>query len=161
LHEATAAGHRVDEAGEERERHQRQQQFGRDIRRCRHLRTLTHMGVLSRFFAVPPPTSLDVTGGHRLTRTLGAPAPLAVGIGSTIGVGIFVLTGTVAANNAGPALTLSFLIAGLGCALAALCYSEFAAMLPVSGSAYSYAYATLGEGVAWFIGWNLILEYAL
>ena len=119
------------------------------------------MSVLRRFFAVPPAASFDPTGAGRLTRTLGVPALIAIGIGSTIGVGIFVLTGTVAANNSGPALTLSFLVAGFGCALAALCYAEFAAMLPVSGSAYSYAYATLGEGIAWFIGWNLILEYAL
>jgi APA family basic amino acid/polyamine antiporter len=82
-----------------------------------------------------------------------------LGIGAIIGTGIFVLTGTAAANHAGPALVISFLIAGLGCALAGLCYAEFASMIPVSGSAYSYSYATLGEFVAWFIGWNLILEY--
>ena len=82
-----------------------------------------------------------------------------LGIGAIIGAGIFVLTGTAAANHAGPALVLSFVIAGLGCALAGLCYAEFASMIPVSGSAYTYAYATLGEFVAWFIGWNLILEY--
>ena len=82
-----------------------------------------------------------------------------LGIGAIIGTGIFVLTGTAAANHAGPALVVSFLIAGLGCALAGLCYAEFASMIPVSGSAYSYSYATLGEFVAWFIGWNLILEY--
>lgn len=119
------------------------------------------MSVLRQFFAVPPPGALDLSGGNRLARALGVPALIAIGVGSTIGVGIFVLTGTVAANNTGPALTLSLLIAGFGCGLAALCYSEFAAMLPVSGSAYSYAYATLGEGIAWFIGWNLMLEYAL
>lgn len=119
------------------------------------------MGVLRQFFAVPPPEAIDRSGGDRLQRVLGVPALIAIGIGSTIGVGIFVLTGTVAANNAGPALTLSLLVAGFGCALAALCYAEFAAMLPVTGSAYTYAYATLGEGIAWFIGWNLLLEYAL
>jgi APA family basic amino acid/polyamine antiporter len=97
----------------------------------------------------------------RLRRVLGAPALVAVGIGATIGSGIFALTGTVAAANTGPALTLSLLIAAFGCTLAALCYCEFASFLPVSGSAYSYAYATLGEGIAWFIGWNLILEYGL
>ena len=76
-----------------------------------------------------------------------------------IGTGIFVLTGQAAANHAGPAIMLSFVIAGFACAFAGLCYAEFAAMMPVSGSAYSYAYATLGEIVAWFIGWNLVLEY--
>lgn len=99
--------------------------------------------------------------GERLSRVLRAPALVAIGIGATIGSGIFVLTGTVAANHAGPALTLSLLIAAFGSGLAALCYSEFASFLPVSGSAYSYSYATLGEAVAWFIGWNLLLEYGL
>lgn len=83
----------------------------------------------------------------------------AFGIGSIIGTGIFVLTGTAAANQAGPALVLSFVIAGFGCALTALCYAELAAMIPVSGSAYSYAHAAFGEVIAWFIGWNLVLEY--
>lgn len=97
--------------------------------------------------------------GQELHRILDAKALVALGIGAIIGTGIFVLTGTAAANHAGPALVLSFLLAGFGCALAGLCYAEFAAMIPVSGSAYSYSYATLGEFVAWFIGWNLILEY--
>jgi len=96
---------------------------------------------------------------NELRRTLDARALVMLGIGAIIGTGIFVLTGTAAANHAGPALVISFLIAGLGCALAGLCYAEFSAMIPVSGSAYSYSYATLGEAVAWFIGWNLILEY--
>ena len=96
---------------------------------------------------------------NELHRTLDARALVLLGIGAIIGTGIFVLTGTAAANHAGPALVVSFLIAGLGCALAGLCYAEFASMIPVSGSAYSYSYATLGELVAWFIGWNLILEY--
>ena len=96
---------------------------------------------------------------NELNRTLDARALVLLGIGAVIGTGIFVLTGTVAANQAGPALMLSFIVAGLGCAFAGLCYAEFAAMIPVSGSAYSYSYATLGEFVAWFIGWNLILEY--
>ena len=96
---------------------------------------------------------------NELHRTLDARALVLLGIGAIIGTGIFVLTGTAAANHAGPALVVSFLIAGLGCALAGLCYAEFASMIPVSGSAYSYSYATLGEFVAWFIGWNLILEY--
>ncbi|MDE2262865.1 MAG: amino acid permease [Gammaproteobacteria bacterium] len=97
--------------------------------------------------------------GQQLHRTLSATALTLLGIGGIIGTGIFVLTGTAAANHAGPALALSFMVAGLGCAFAGLCYAEFAAMIPVSGSAYSYSYATLGEGIAWFIGWNLILEY--
>jgi basic amino acid/polyamine antiporter, APA family len=97
--------------------------------------------------------------GQQLHRTLSATALTLLGIGGIIGTGIFVLTGTAAAEHAGPALALSFIIAGIGCAFAGLCYSEFAAMIPVSGSAYSYSYATLGEGIAWFIGWNLILEY--
>jgi basic amino acid/polyamine antiporter, APA family len=97
--------------------------------------------------------------GNQLHRALGAWQLTLLGIGGIIGTGIFVLTGTAAANHAGPALALSFIIAGIGCTLAALCYAEFAAMIPVAGSAYSYSYATLGEGIAWFIGWNLVLEY--
>src|SRR6185369_16386036 len=89
----------------------------------------------------------------------GPGALTAIGIGGIIGTGIFVLTGLAAAQHAGPAIVLSFIIAGLGCIFAGLCYAEFAAMIPVSGSAYAYSYATLGEGVAWFIGWNLVLEY--
>src|SRR2546430_3215505 len=97
--------------------------------------------------------------GNQLRRALTATQLTLLGIGGIIGTGIFVLTGVAAANNAGPALPLSFIVAGLGCTFAGLCYAEFAAMIPVSGSAYSYSYATLGEGIAWFIGWNLILEY--
>src|ERR1700747_1137442 len=97
--------------------------------------------------------------GNQLNRALSATPLTMLGIGGIIGTGIFVLTGTAAANHAGPALALSFIIAGIGCTLAGLCYAEFAAMIPVSGSAYSYSYATLGEGIAWFIGWNLVLEY--
>jgi basic amino acid/polyamine antiporter, APA family len=101
-------------------------------------------------------------GAHnQLRRALSATQLTLLGIGGIIGTGIFVLTGTAAANYAGPALALSFVLAGVGCTLAGLCYAEFAAMIPVSGSAYSYSYATLGEGVAWFIGWNLVLEYLL
>jgi APA family basic amino acid/polyamine antiporter len=100
----------------------------------------------------------EVTG-NPLRRALSATSLTLLGIGGIIGTGIFVLTGTAAANHAGPALALSFIIAGLGCTFAGLCYAEFAAMIPVSGSAYSYSYATLGEAVAWFIGWNLVLEY--
>jgi APA family basic amino acid/polyamine antiporter len=101
----------------------------------------------------------DDSSGTPLKRVLSATALTALGIGGIIGTGIFVLTGTAAANHAGPALALAFIVAGFGCTLAGLCYAEFAAMIPVSGSAYSYSYATLGEGVAWFIGWNLVLEY--
>src|ERR1700736_4195722 len=90
------------------------------------------------------------SSGPQLRRALSATALTALGIGGIIGTGIFVLTGTAAANHAGPALALAFIIAGIGCTLAGLCYAEFAAMIPVSGSAYSYSYATLGEGVAWF-----------
>jgi APA family basic amino acid/polyamine antiporter len=97
--------------------------------------------------------------GNQLRRALTATQLTLLGIGGIIGTGIFVLTGTAAANHAGPALPLAFIVAGIGCTFAGLCYAEFAAMIPVSGSAYSYSYATLGEGIAWFIGWNLILEY--
>jgi APA family basic amino acid/polyamine antiporter len=99
-------------------------------------------------------------GEQQLIRTLSLPSLTAFGIGSIIGTGIFVLTGTAAADHAGPALVVSFLLAGFAAAFAALCYAELASMIPVAGSAYSYAYATLGELVAWFIGWNLVLEYA-
>ncbi len=97
----------------------------------------------------------------RLKRVLTARSLTAIGLGATIGTGVFVLTGTVAANQAGPAITISLLIAAFGSGLAALCYAEFAAFLPVPGSAYSYTYATLGEAIAWFIGWNLLLEYGI
>ncbi|QDE39593.1 amino acid permease [Luteibacter pinisoli] len=98
-------------------------------------------------------------GGGELKRVLTAKHLILLGIGAVIGAGIFVITGQAAALHAGPALVISFIIAGFACALAGLCYAEFAAMLPVSGSAYSYSYATLGEYVAWFVGWNLVLEY--
>ena len=99
------------------------------------------------------------SSGNQLRRALTATQLTLLGIGGIIGTGIFVLTGVAAADHAGPALPLSFIVAGLGCTFAGLCYAEFAAMIPVSGSAYSYSYATLGEGIAWFIGWNLVLEY--
>jgi APA family basic amino acid/polyamine antiporter len=99
--------------------------------------------------------------GSRLNRALGPVALTALGIGATVGAGIYVLTGEAAHNYAGPSLMLSFLLAGLGCGFAALCYSELASMVPVAGSAYTYAYATLGELVAWIIGWDLVLEYAI
>jgi APA family basic amino acid/polyamine antiporter len=100
-------------------------------------------------------------GGKGLRRSLTAWDLTLLGIGAIIGTGIFVLTGTAAANQAGPAITMSYLAAGLACAFAALCYAEFASMIPIAGSAYTYAYATLGELVAWMIGWDLILEYAV
>jgi APA family basic amino acid/polyamine antiporter len=103
----------------------------------------------------------DVETGQHLRRTLTAFDLTLLGIGAIIGTGIFVLTGTAAANQAGPGIALSYVLAGLACGFAALCYAEFASMIPVSGSAYTYSYATLGELVAWMIGWDLILEYAV
>ena len=103
----------------------------------------------------------DMEGSHRLKRTLGPVSLTALGVGAIIGTGIFVLVGKAAANQAGPAIMLSFVVAGLACVFAALCYAEFASMAPVAGSAYNYAYATLGELMAWIIGWDLILEYAV
>jgi APA family basic amino acid/polyamine antiporter len=100
-------------------------------------------------------------GEAGLRRVLTARQLVQLGIGGMIGAGIFVLTGQAAANHAGPAITLSFVLAGVAVTLAALCYAEFASMLPVAGSAYSYSYVTLGEVIAWFVGWNLVLEYLL
>jgi basic amino acid/polyamine antiporter, APA family len=99
--------------------------------------------------------------GERLHRRLGPVALMGLGIGATIGTGLYVQTGRVANEYAGPSLVLSFLLAAVGCGFAALCYSELASMVPVAGSAYTYAYATLGELLAWIIGWDLILEYAI
>ena len=99
--------------------------------------------------------------GQRLKRNLGALDLTVFGVGIIVGAGIFVYTGTVAATNAGPAIAISFLVAGLACALAALCYAEFASTVPVAGSAYTYSYATFGEFVAWMIGWDLVLEFTL
>ncbi len=103
----------------------------------------------------------ELAGEHQLRRVLGPVSLTALGVGAIIGAGIFVLTGLAANQFAGPGLVLSFVVAGIGCALAALCYAEFAAMVPVAGSAYTYAYATLGELFAWIIGWDLVLEYAV
>src|SRR5213596_1402228 len=103
----------------------------------------------------------DALTDQRLKRALGATNLTMLGIGAIIGTGIFVLTGTVAAQNAGPAVILSFVLAGVASIFAALCYSEFASLVPMAGSAYTYGYATLGELFAWIIGWDLILEYAL
>ncbi|GAC1659604.1 MAG: amino acid permease [Acidobacteriaceae bacterium] len=100
------------------------------------------------------------TGEHSLKRALGATNLITLGIGAIIGTGIFVITGTATAEHAGPAIVLSFIFAALGCVFAGLCYAEFASMIPVAGSAYTYGYATLGEIFAWIIGWDLVLEYA-
>src|SRR5438552_3908408 len=100
------------------------------------------------------------TGEHSLKRTLGPFQLTALGIGAVIGAGIFVLSG-LGAHYAGPGLMLSFVLSAMGCGFAGLCYAEFAAMIPLAGSAYTYAYATLGELFAWLIGWDLPLEYAM
>ncbi|MBL8266730.1 amino acid permease, partial [Steroidobacter sp.] len=116
---------------------------------------------MSRLFARKSIEALQAQApdSAALPRTLGLFSLTCLGVGSTIGAGIFVLTGTVAAEHAGPAVVISFILASIACALAGLCYAEFASMVPVAGSAYTYAYATLGEVVAWVIGWCLILEY--
>src|SRR5579859_1413001 len=103
----------------------------------------------------------EMAGDHRLRRALGPVTLTALGIGAVIGAGIFVATGEAANHTAGPALMLSYVVAGVTCIFAALCYAEFASMAPVAGSAYTYAYTTMGELFAWIIGWDLILEYAV
>jgi APA family basic amino acid/polyamine antiporter len=103
----------------------------------------------------------ELHGENRLRRILGPITLTSLGVGAIIGTGIFVLTGITAHDKAGPALTLSFVVAGMACLFAAFCYAEFASMVPVAGSAYTYAYATLGELFAWIIGWDLVLEYAV
>src|SRR5262245_8951036 len=97
----------------------------------------------------------------RLKRLLGPWSLVAIGIGAIIGAGLFSLTGIAAAEHAGPAVIISFLIAAVGCALAGMCYSELASIIPISGSAYTYAYATMGELIAWIIGWDLVLEFTI
>ncbi len=104
---------------------------------------------------------LAEAGAGTLRRELGPLALVTLGIGAVIGAGIFVYTGIVASQNAGPALTLSMVLAGIACAFAGICYAELASMIPVAGSAYTYAYATMGELIAWIIGWDLVLEYSL
>ena len=103
----------------------------------------------------------EMKGENRLRRVLGPVALTSLGVGCIIGTGIFVLTGIAAHDKAGPALTLSFIVSGMACVFAALCYAEFASMVPVAGSAYTYSYATLGELMAWIIGWDLVLEYSV
>src|SRR5271163_2465186 len=119
---------------------------------------------MSRLFRVKPMSMLSneaaEQGEHTLKRSLGAMNLITLGIGAVIGAGIFVLTGQAAAKYAGPAVALSFVLAGITCAFAGLCYAEFASIIPIAGSAYTYGYATLGELVAWIIGWDLVLEYA-
>jgi len=101
------------------------------------------------------------TGEGALKRTLGPLSLVALGIGAIIGAGLFVRTAAAIADRAGPSVTIAFLVAGIGCAFAGLCYAEFASMIPIAGSAYTYSYATMGEFVAWIIGWDLVLEYAV
>src|SRR5438045_1301977 len=103
----------------------------------------------------------DEVGEHTLKRSLGPVNVVALGIGAIIGAGLFVRTADAIAQRAGPSVVLAFVVAGIGCAFAGLCYAEFASMIPVAGSAYTYSYATMGEFVAWIIGWDLILESAV
>ncbi|HEU5458824.1 MAG TPA: amino acid permease [Terracidiphilus sp.] len=118
----------------------------------------------SKLFATKPIKNIlaeaEESGEHSLKRALGPINLVTLGIGAIIGAGIFVLTGTAAAQFAGPAIVISYIIAGIGCVFAGLCYAEFASMMPIAGSAYTYGYATMGELVAWIIGWALVLEYA-
>lgn len=117
----------------------------------------------SQLFAKKPLASLlsETTGENQLKRTLGRISLIALGIGAIIGAGLFVRTAAASAEHAGAAVTLSFVVAGVGCALAGLCYAEFASMIPIAGSAYTYSYTTIGEFFAWIIGWDLILEYGV
>src|SRR6187397_1565967 len=117
------------------------------------------MGLWSKKSVEHLQSEAALEGEHTLKRSLGALNLTLLGIGAIIGAGIFVLTGTAAAQYAGPAIVLSFVLAGLGCVFAGLCYAEFASMIPIAGSAYTYGYATLGEFFAWIIGWDLMLEY--
>ena len=126
--------------------------------------TLTYLHRMANLWVKKSISSLQgeaegETGG--LKRTLGARSLVALGIGAIIGAGLFSITGGAAANNAGPAVTISFVIAAVACAFAGLCYAEFSSMIPVAGSAYTYSYATMGEFIAWIIGWDLVLEYAV
>ena len=119
---------------------------------------------MSRLLRIKPMSMLSQEaceeGEHTLKRSLSALNLITLGIGAVIGAGIFTLTGQAAALRAGPAVALSFVVAGITCAFAGLCYAEFASIIPIAGSAYTYGYATLGELVAWIIGWDLCLEYA-
>src|SRR3954466_4749932 len=119
---------------------------------------------MANLFATKPLDALmaeaSEAGEHSLRRALGATNLITLGIGAIIGAGIFVLTGAAAAQFGGPAIILSYVLAGIACVFAGLCYAEFASIIPIAGSAYTYGYATLGEIVAWIIGWDLVLEYA-
>lgn len=120
--------------------------------------------MIKSLFALKPIKQLmeeSIEDSHGLKRSLTALSLIALGIGAIIGAGLFVRTAAAAANNAGPSVTYGFIVAAVGCAFAGLCYAEFASMIPVAGSAYTYSYATMGELIAWIIGWDLILEYAL
>lgn len=119
------------------------------------------MGVFSKKSISSLIAEANEQGEGTLKKTLGSWGLVALGVGAIIGAGLFSLTGIAAADNAGPAVAIAFVIAALGCAFAGLCYAEFASMLPVAGSAYTYSYATMGEFIAWIIGWDLVLEYAL
>ena len=121
------------------------------------------MSMRRQLFAIKPLKQLleEMAGENRLRRVLGPVQLTSLGVGAIIGAGIFVATGAAAHNVTGPALMLSYVVAGVTCVFAALCYAEFASMVPVAGSAYTYAYATPGELFAWIIGWDLILEYAV
>jgi len=120
---------------------------------------------MAKLFATKPLSVLmadaQETGGHSLKRTLGPVNLVALGIGAIIGAGLFVRTAAAIADRAGPSVVLAFMVAGIGCTFAGLCYAEFASMIPVAGSAYTYSYATMGELIAWIIGWDLVLEYAV
>src|SRR4051812_33774392 len=120
---------------------------------------------MANLFATKPIDKLmaeaQEVGEHSLKRSLGPVNLIALGIGGIIGAGLFVRTAAAIADRAGPSVVLAFIVAGIGCAFAGLCYAEFASMIPVAGSAYTYSYATMGELVAWIIGWDLILEYAV
>src|SRR4051812_18450664 len=100
-------------------------------------------------------------GEHALKRTLGPVSLISLGVGGIIGAGLFVRTAAAIAERAGPSVVLAYIVAGIGCAFAGLCYAEFASSLPIAGSAYTYSYATMGEFIAWIIGWDLVLEYAV
>ena len=120
---------------------------------------------MAKLFATKPLNTLTAeaqdTGAHTLKRTLGPVNLVALGIGAIIGAGLFVRTAAAIADRAGPSVVLAFIVAGIGCTFAGLCYAEFASMIPVAGSAYTYSYATMGEFIAWIIGWDLVLEYAV
>src|ERR1700761_9311175 len=118
---------------------------------------------MSLFIKKPIQSLMNEAGDSEkgLKRTLSAGSLVALGIGAIIGAGLFVRTAAAAAQNAGPSVTLGFVVAAIGCALAGLCYAEFSSSIPIAGSAYTYSYATMGELIAWIIGWDLILEYAV